>query len=149
MTLIGVGTAATATSIHVAVRREAGATVVDLSGVAGAQTPDAAVGPGLRLVGHHDSIVVDVNGLTLLDGQAVHRLVDLLQEMLVRPGGRVALVCGRSTARNLLRAWRLHERCAIFPTLEAALNPEERDVPSLGITRRPWVGVSGDRPATG
>lgn len=137
MAMIGVGTAATAVSIHVAVRREAGATVVNLSGVAGAGTPDAAIGSGLRLVGHHDSIVMDVNGLTLLDGQAVHRLVDQLQETLVRPGGSVALVCGRSTARNLLRAWRLHERCAIFPTLEAALSSKERGFPNAGIPRRP------------
>lgn len=136
MTMISVGTAVNATSIHVAVRREAGATIVNLSGVAGAGTPDA-IGPGLRLVGHHNSIVVDVNGLTLLDGQAVHRLVDQLQEMLVWPGGSVALVCGRSTARNLLRAWRLHERCAIFPSVEAALNPEEGNLLSPGSTRRP------------
>lgn len=137
MTVIGVGMVATTTSIHVTVRREAAATVVSLSGVAGAGTADAAIGPGLRPPGHDKAIVVDVNGLTLLDGQAVHRLVDQLQAMLVRPGGIVALVCGRSTARNLLRAWRLHERCAIFPTLEDALSSKERRFPNAGIPRRP------------
>lgn len=59
--------------------------------------------------------------MTLLDRDVVYRLLNGLQAVLASSGQRMMGVCRRSSARGLLRAWRLHERVAIYPSLDAAL----------------------------
>ena len=108
--------------IRVTVHHEAAATVVIVEGVAGSETPDAVLGAAFPLADEEAGVVVvDLNGLTMLDGDVVRRLVNRLHRALVSSGGRMKVVCRRSTARSLLRAWHLHERMAIYPTIDAAL----------------------------
>ncbi|MDP9005819.1 MAG: hypothetical protein M3N15_02730 [Actinomycetota bacterium] len=127
--------------IRVSVRHEGGATVVSLEGVAGTETPDEVVAAGLPLeCPTADLIVVDLSGLTLLDGDAVRRLLGKVQAMWASSGRKVRVVCRRSTGRGLLRAWRLHERFPIFPSLGSCLGADLR--PSQAdFGRRSRVGV--------
>ncbi len=111
-----------APGIAVTVRHELAATVVSVEGVAGGEVSDAVLGRGLPLpVGGASAVVVDLDGLTLLDRDVVCRLLTSLQAVLASSGARMMVVRRRSTARSLLRAWHLHERMAIYPTLDAAL----------------------------
>ena len=111
-----------ASGIQVTVHHEAAATVVSVQGVAAVETPDVALGPALpRLDQAAGVVVVDLNGLTMVDRDVVRRLLDRLQTALASSGGRMMVVCRRSTARSLLRAWRLHDRMAIYPSIDAAL----------------------------
>lgn len=106
--------------LRVSVSHDRAATVVVLDGVVGPNDCD--------LVGQtvprdaNDVTIVDLNNVTLLDRYALHRLLKKLSP----PGAKVKLVCRRSTARHLLRAWRLHERFDIFATIELALHSEAR-----------------------
>lgn len=113
--------------IRVSVRHEGGATVVSLEGVAGTETPDAVVAAGLPPEGSAaDVVVVDLSGLTLLDGDVVRRLLGKVQAMWASSGRKVRVVCRRSTGRGLLRAWGLHERFPIFPSLGSCLGADLR-----------------------
>ncbi|MBW3547372.1 MAG: hypothetical protein KY452_04440 [Actinobacteria bacterium] len=107
--------------IRVSVSHDRAATVVVLDGVVGPNDCDL-VGPRAPLRSDADDVtIVDLNNVTLLDRYAFHRLL----KKLVPPGAKVKLVCGRSTARHLLRAWRLHERFDIFATIDSALHRSE------------------------
>lgn len=88
---------------------------------------DGVVGPNdCDLVGQrvpppseaNDVTIVDLNNVTLLDRYALYRLLKKVSP----PGAKVKLVCRRSTARHLLRAWHLHERFDICATTEMALH---------------------------
>ncbi|MBW3579615.1 MAG: STAS domain-containing protein [Actinobacteria bacterium] len=127
--------------IRVSVRHEGGATVVSLEGVAGTETPDAVVAAGLPVeCPTADVVIVDLSNLTLLDGDAVRRLLGKVQAMWASSGRKVRVVCRRSTGRSLLRAWRLHERFPIFPSLGSCLGADLR--PSRAdVARRSRVGV--------
>ncbi len=107
--------------VRVSVSHDPAATVVVLDGVVGPNDCDL-VGQSVPLrSGANDVTIVDLNNVTLLDRYAFHRLLKKLSP----PGAKVKLVCRRSTARHLLRAWHLHERFGIFSTIELALHRSE------------------------
>ncbi|MBW3651597.1 MAG: hypothetical protein KY458_13615 [Actinobacteria bacterium] len=107
--------------VRVSVSRDRAATVVVLDGVVGPNDCDL-VGQRIPPPGDATGItIVDLNNVTLLDRYAFHRLLKKLSP----PGAKVKLVCRRSTARQLLRAWQLHERFDIFATTEMALHRSE------------------------
>ncbi len=107
--------------IRVSVSRDRAAMVVVLDGVVGPNDYDLV---GQTIPPPRDAAdvtIVDLNNVTLLDRYAFHRLLKKLSP----PGAKVKLVCRRSTARQLLRAWHLHERFDIFATIEVALHRSE------------------------
>ncbi len=104
--------------VRVSVWRDRAATVVVLDGVVG-PNDCALVGQRVPPPGDAAGItIVDLDNVTLLDRYAFHRLLKKLSP----PGAKVKLVCRRSTARHLLRAWQLHECFDIFATIEMALH---------------------------
>ena len=70
-------------------------------------------------------VVIDLDGATLTDSHRVGDLVDALASI----APQVSLVCGRLTARRLLRSAPAADRVAVFPTVADAL-------------RRPWTEPS-------
>lgn len=111
----------TGVGIRVSISHDRTATVVVLDGVVGANDCDPVVPVVQRVSPPSDAngvTIVDLNNVTLLDRYTFHRLL----KKLCPPGAKVKLVCRRSTARNLLRAWHLHEQFDIFPTIEMALH---------------------------
>ena len=113
----------TAPGMQITIRHQLAATVVSIEGVAGGETPDADLDHALPLLPPGtQAVVVDLTDLTLLDREVVRRLLNRLKAMLVSSGGSLVVVCRRSTARALLRAWNLHERVALYPSIDAALN---------------------------
>ena len=107
--------------LRVSVSHDRAATVVVLDGVVGPNDCDLVRHRVPRPCEANGVTIVDLNNVTLLDRYAFHRLLKKLSP----PGAKVKLVCGRSTARHLLRAWRLHERFDIFATIELALHRSE------------------------
>lgn len=107
--------------VRVSVSRDQAATVVVLDGVVGPNDCDLV---GQRIPPPRDAAgvtIVDLNNVTLLDRYAFHRLLKKLSP----PGAKVKLVCRRSTARYLLRAWQVHEHFDVFATIEMALHRSE------------------------
>ena len=113
--------ALTDVGVRVSVSRDRAATVVALDGVVGPNDCEL-VGQRIPPPGNAAGItVVNLNNVTLLDRYAFHGLLKKLSP----PGAKVKLVCRRSTARHLLRAWQLDERFDIFATVEMALHRSE------------------------
>lgn len=107
--------------VRVSVSGDRAAMVVVLDGVVGPNDYEV-VGQRIPLPRDAaDVTIVDLNNVTLLDRYAFHRLLKKLSP----PGAKVKLVCRRSTARQLLRAWHLHERFDIFATIEVVLHRSE------------------------
>ena len=107
--------------ICISVSHDRAATVVSLEGIVATNACDLIVQTVAPPPGAEDVTIVDLNNVTLVDRYTFHRLLS----KLCPPGAKVRLVCRRSTARHLLRAWHLHERFDIFATMDMALHPIE------------------------
>lgn len=84
-----------------------------------------------RLARRPRPLILDVGGLTLLDADAVRRLVSALK--LSGAGrGRLAVVCGRSSGLRLLHRWRISELAPLFRTVDAAVEGYARTAPRNG-----------------
>ena len=97
-----------------------GAIVVALHGAVDTATLARQAEALRRLARRPRPFVLDLGGLTLLDADALRRLVSALK--LAGAGrGRLAVVCGRSSGMCLLHRWRIAELAPLFRTVDAAV----------------------------
>ena len=103
-----------------------GTTVVALDGVACADEDPGLL--SLPAASGGAATIVDLSGLMLVDSHVVQRLL----HTLCRPDAKVKLVCRRTSARHLLRAWRLDDHFDIFSSIDMALHQPGCSPPSRG-----------------
>ena len=115
-------------SLTVRLEEKPDATVVRLGG---AVDPDvlAMVGDGLRTVsGDGRAIVLAIDELTILDPQALARLVHSIQATDPHNPGSVRVACGRISARRLIERGLRDDPLPLFPSVDAALAAYRRRV---------------------
>jgi len=107
--------------IEVSLRDRSEALEVILHGVADDALLSELGGAVRAVVGPERTTVLNLDGLTLVNPEALRALVEALVGDDQAKGSRVCLVCKRLTARGLLRRWKVTPDLAIYATLDSAL----------------------------